>query len=351
MISNVKLVVGTVLVYVGFWLMAYQNNINTLAIQSEDTLPSLFLPFAILKEKTLYLDTYYDMMVERYPDPTDRDHKKNLIPFYVKQIRVGETVHYISAFPLMSGFLVLPIYFLYGYLGLGITWEYLAILSHFGGAFIIGLSGVLFRNMLKKHFLAEDRLVNILTFVYLFGTINFSLISQALWQHGPVQLFLILALDSLLDQKDTRAGFYSGLALLRRPTAIIPIALLGLHLLFRGKQINMYKGVQYLAGIIPSILFFVWYTSKYYLGISNNGYSSQVFTEWLGKFPEGFLGLWLSPSKGILIYSPVLIFSLVGLYIVLKNKEYEFRQSYLVYASIILIHTIVLGQWKHWFGG
>ena len=103
-----------------------------------------------------------------------------------------------------------------------------------------------------------------------------------------------------------------------------------------------------LLGIIPVLLFFVWYNQTYYLSISNQGYSSQVFTQWLSPFPEGFLGTWISPSKGILIYSPILIFSLLGLWLARKDDN---KRVYILFGLIILFHTLIMGFWKHWYGG
>jgi hypothetical protein len=104
-----------------------------------------------------------------------------------------------------------------------------------------------------------------------------------------------------------------------------------------------------LLGLLPAILFFLWYNSTFYKSIANQGYSNQIFTEWKGRFPEGFLGLWLSPSKGILIYSPIFIFSFVGVYKAAKNWRKNLQ--YLTFGLIVLIHTLVLGKWKHWYGG
>ena len=50
----------------------HYSGVNTLPIQSEDTVPTMFLPVTILKEGTLYADNYYQMMVNRYPQPDDK---------------------------------------------------------------------------------------------------------------------------------------------------------------------------------------------------------------------------------------------------------------------------------------
>ena len=106
-----------------------------------------------------------------------------------------------------------------------------------------------------------------------------------------------------------------------------------------------------LLGLIPGFWFFYWYTQKYYLSINNNGYSDQLTSNWLGRFPEGFFGIWLSPSKGILVYSPVFIFIFVGLYLIWRTKKFQKNYDYLVFFGLVIVHTLVLGKWKHWYGG
>ena len=99
-------------------------------------------------------------------------------------------------------------------------------------------------------------------------------------------------------------------------------------------------------GILIPVLFFFSYNYVYYTDLSNQGYASQLGNSWLGNFPESFVGIWVSPSKGLLIYSPIFIITLIGIW-----KGY--RKDSLVSISfwIILIHTLVLSKWKHWYGG
>jgi len=114
--------------------------------------------------------------------------------------------------------------------------------------------------------------------------------------------------------------------------------------------------LSFVLGIILPMLFFFWYNKVFYTDLSNQGYVAQAFNSWLSHFPEGFLGIWLSPSKGILVYSPVIIFSLVGLYLSIKDilfskKVLSPNLTYLFFGLIVLGHTFIMGFWKHWYGG
>ena len=100
-----KIVLISVFIYLGSWFFVYFSGINRLSIQSEDTLPAMFTPVAIIKEGTLYLDSYYDLLVKHYPHPDDKSYEKGLTPFYLRKI----AGHYLSMFPIMSGILALPV--------------------------------------------------------------------------------------------------------------------------------------------------------------------------------------------------------------------------------------------------
>jgi len=354
------LLISTAIYFIS-WAAVYLTGVNGLPIQSEDTVPAMFIPVTIVKEGTIYADTYYEMIRNRYPHPDDKDYKKDLTPFYFR--KVGE--HYISAFPLVSGLLALPVFAGPLLFGMEVSWDNLIYLSHLTSAIISALCGAVLYLLLKKHFFKDEKKAILLTTVYLFGTINFAQVSQSLWQHGALQLFLLLSFYLIYEKKWMYAGLSLGLALLSRPTALFLapfVILFFLSKLFDGEKSFKDQKIDrgklkrtglYVLGLLITGAFFFWYTKKYYLGIQNNGYADQLFVNWRSRFPEGFLGLWLSPSKGILVYSPLFIFSGVGLWQILKNRNYK-RESnfiYLISAGMVLTHTLILGKWKHWYGG
>ena len=341
---KIKLFLGAFLIYFFSWVLVYSLGINKLAIQSEDTLPTMLLPVSIIKDHTFYVDNYYQMLLHKYPNPDDTDFTRGFVPFYVKQVGI----HYISSFPLVAGLLSVPVYFLPVTLGVPITWENLTVLAHLSAALIAATSGVALYVLLKKHLLQDDKKALGLTLIYLFATINFALVSQSLWQHGVLELFTILGIYFMYGKKYFMFGLSMGLAILSRPTAIVPATILGILLFiksFKDKKLLLNYCLKAGIGVLLCALFFFWYNNKYYVSVENQGYASQIVSEWKSNFPEGFLGVWLSPSKGILVYSPVFIFSLAGLWLARK------KPNYLIFGLIVLLHTLVIGKWKHWYGG
>ncbi len=381
-------------------------------------MPAMFLPVTILKEGTFFVDSYYQMLIDRYPHPDDRSRAKGLTPFYLRRIVLedentgclGErgcfldtrgAVHYVSAFPVLAGLLSLPVYIIPILVGLPVTWDNLILLSHLSASLILALSGgffyVLAKILLDKGSILGDNLSRsgvgatwsneksamVLTGVYLFGTVNFAMLSQALWQHGPVQLFTILALiflvKTLPDNSASTAdaishsrnylslfvsGLFLGFAVLARPTAgiLLPYFVILAVYFVNGDLMNVpvsskniFSVVKtkffLLVGLIPALIFFVWYNAVYYGSIANQGYFSQLSANWLTPFPWGFLGLWLSPSKGLLVYSPVFVFGLTGAVLALRKGGWKINFMCLIFLCIVITHTLILGAWKHWYGG
>ena len=342
--------------FVPFLIPGFRS-INSLVIQSEDTVPSIFTTISIIKDRTLYLDKYYVMMRDRYPHPDDKDFQKDLTPFYLRKV----DGHYITAFPIITSVISIPIFVVPLIFNMPITWDNLALLNHLSGAIIMALAGLFMFKTLREGFNLDERRAAILTAVYLFATVNFAMLSQAMWQHGTLQLLSILGIYFFLKHQKNQSvytnmllsGLFFGFAFLSRPTAGLPILLIEFYLVFTNfhKTGNLFKSaVSFTSGLVIAASFFLWYNSVYYYDIQNQGYSDQLFRSWLSPFPISFLGVWLSPSKGILIFSPVLLFSLYGLYLAVKYKV-EQVNLYKVFSLIILLHTLVISLWKHWYGG
>lgn len=344
------LFVSTVLIYFFSWFFVLKTGINTLAIQSEDTLPALFIPVTILKEGTLYADSYYQMILHNYPQPDDKDFLKGSVPFYYKKIGG----HYVTAFPILAGLLAIPVYILPLLAQMPITFENVALLGHLTAAITVALSGlVLYKLLLRTFFENDNRKALFVTLFYLFGTINLSMLSQALWQYGTLELMVLLGLYYFYASSTSKtiflSGLFFGLAVLARPTAILIFVLMALLLFIKTRNFKLLT--LFVTGLLLCGVFFLGYTNLYFKDVANQGYSSQLTSNWLGRFPEGFLGIWFSPSKGILIYSPLFIMLFPGLYVLVKNKAHVLRKDYMFFWLIVLVHTLVMGKWKHWYGG
>ncbi len=344
------LIIIPILIYLGSWYFVYAIGVNKLLIQTEDSVPALFTPVTIIKEGSPYLDSYYKMMILRYPHPDDKKQVIGLTPFYLK--RIGS--HYISAFTLLPALLVLPIFLFPVLFGISITWFNLALLGKIASGLAVSLAGyILFKAGGK---ILSRKKALLLWSVFLFGTINFASISQALWQHGFVELFTSLGILLLLKEKKEPPHFFwigilFGAAALCRPTAGVSIAIWGIYTLL---QKDYKKVLSYILGILICALFFYAYNSIYFVDVSNQGYYSQAFDSWRTPIYLGLPGMLFSPSKGIFTYSPALLFSLIGFWLVVKSKKYKSDSNERVFFFsfiVIVVHLIILSMWKHWYGG
>jgi hypothetical protein len=324
-------------IYFFSWFVLFKFEINSLPLQSEDVIPSIFTSIAIVNERTIYLDSYYGMMVGKYPQPDD----PSLTPFYLRKVNEN----YVSAFPIMSSLVTLPIFLIYLPFVNTISWNDIYYLSHLSGSFMMACCVVLLYFFFKDVLKSSEKVSILVCIIYGLATINLPLISQALWQHGTVQFFTILSLIFWARERYFLTYLFLGFGILSRPTAGIVLLVLSLFILYT-KKLNFKIVRDVFLGILIPLSFFIFYNFTYYQDISNQGYSSQLSNSWLGNFPESFVGMWLSPSKGILIYSPIFIFSLIGIY-------QGFKKNSLIRVSfwIILLHTLVLSKWKHWYGG
>jgi len=348
-------------------------------IQSEDTLPSIFTAVAISKERTLYLDSYYDMLVDSYPQPDDKQQELGLTPFYLKKAldnQSGQT-HYLSAFPITPAITALPVFMPPLLLGMPVSWHNLYVLSHLSSALTMAAAGVVFLYLIERYYLPGMRKKAVfLTFIYLFCTINFAVVSQAMWQFGTLQLFSLLALLFFNRALEIEApnlsakgassyffnifmsGMFFGLAFITRPTAVLPWFVLLIVIYFsKYKNLGMLLGSMFtfVFGLFPALGFLIFYTGKFYRSFANQGYVEQIDVGWKSQVVNGFFGLWVSPSKGILVYSPVFLFIFVSIFFLvrkIKNRNFSgMDYQYVAFISIVFMHTIVLGKWKHWYGG
>ncbi len=77
----------------------------------------------------------------------------------------------------------------------------------------------------------------------------------------------------------------------------------------------------------------------------NTGYlPNETFS---GILWQGILGQLVSPGRGLLLFSPILILSIMGIIPALR----QFRAEALPALSIILIHLLLYGKWFMWHGG
>ena len=184
------------------------------------------------------------------------------------------------------------------------------------------------------------------------GTSMWSTATHALWQHGPLNLMLILAMLLLFyaRRRAALAQYASiplALSFIMRPTAAIPIAVLSAYVLicYRPWFVRFMLWAIYVA--IPWMAFNIWtwgmVVPPYYLP------GTAVSVGDNSTFGEALLGNLISPARGLFVFSPVLIFAISGFWLAMRT--HEGRSLHIAFGFIIALVWILVSHLMPWWGG
>ena len=181
------------------------------------------------------------------------------------------------------------------------------------------------------------------------GTSMWSTASRALWQHGPMVLFLTAAMILLVRGRARPslvpyAALPLAIAYMMRPTAALPVAVLSAYVLLAHRaQAMRYFGWAALAGV-PWLAFNMLTLGRllpaYYLIASGEGPSSML---------GGLAGLLFSPARGLFVYSPMTLLALVGCGLAWRDRPA--RPLHAAFGLVVVLHIMVVAQWPIWWGG
>lgn len=335
--SSVAIFLLSFFCYFFVWLGLYSINQNKVLIQSEDTIPATYLPISILNNKGFILTDYYEFFIKNWPNPENKLGK----PYYLFRDSANKW-EFISAFPVITPILATPFFLPISILNIPYSSSFVPIIGRISASFFVALSCVFVFLLLFK--VTKNYKVSILaTISYAFGSICWGTTSQSLWQHGINQFLLSLGFCLLVNNKSISALPFS-LAVFNRPTNIVFAVWSFVYILIKDKK----SLIPFILWSLPPLFFQLWYDTTYLGGLLNHPYSVQQFTNWQGRFPEGILGLLISPSKGLFVLSPVFIFSLLGMCSVIKRKGYF---EYKALVLTLLAFFLIMGKWIHWYGG
>lgn len=193
----------------------------------------------------------------------------------------------------------------------------------------------------------------LITAIFAFGTAAWSTASRALWQHSPSMLALTVALYLVLLSRERPrliqfAGIPLAFAYVIRPTNSIPLALFSLFVLFRYRRYLL----RYLFWAALILALFVGYSYATYQTILPPYYlpgriqHSQTVIEALA-------GTLVSPSRGLFVFSPILVLAFYGFYVTLRSRatgRWDVGLAVVPLAAVVL-HWIVISSFPHWWGG
>ena len=164
----------------------------------------------------------------------------------------------------------------------------------------------------------------LLTLTYGLGTCVWSISSQTLWQHGPCHFFMALGLWAWVRLADSPRryaallGFAISCAVACRPAVLLVVPVFALFLLWEQRRALWPYLLAGLPVAVALALYNQWYLGSPFafgqeqaapaIALEKTG----VEAAWVSPFRLGTLGLFFSPSRGLFVFSPVLLFALPG---------------------------------------
>ncbi len=324
---------------------------NGREISSGDPVPTVFVAVNFVKHGTVFLDDLQEYI------------PYHNLPYYVSE----QKGRIVSNYPVFPGIMASPIFAPFVWMGMlekgdgDLVWRYLAKLC---GAIFTSLS-VYFMYLTLRRLIAKNGAL-VLAYAYGLGTALWPIASQSLWQHGPSVLWWTLALYFivLLQQSDKRtqqnrclilSGIATGCALLCRTVNGVGVAWLCLIFLIRYKKQSIYF-------ITPAILLTVLLLS-YNIILFDSWKGGDVVLHslhweldrvkedsWSTPLWVGLPGQLISPSRGIFIFSPFLIFSFLGIVLIWKKKEPCWRiLAWTIPIPIVML--LLFSKYSVWWGG
>jgi hypothetical protein len=185
---------------------------------------------------------------------------------------------------------------------------------------------------------------------FAFTTPVWSTASRSMWQHGPSMLCLAVGiLCALRAQAGQRGWMGMGAALAAsyamRPTDSVVIIVIFVWMAVAQRR-HLLAAV--IGGIPPLAIFLTVNLVAYRQPLSPYYTGGQGFdvSRTMGVALAGNL---ISPSRGLLIFCPIVVLAGVGVYLRWRNGE--LTAFWKALAIIPVLHWIVISAFKHWWGG
>ena len=319
-----KLVIYSILVFI---CVSVVYNIKSTPSFCGDSLPNKYLPISIIKNHNFQLDPFLEFS-NRY--------------YYLRKVNG----HNYSLYPLGTSILVLPVYLTADLLHVDLI-KNVDTIEKISVTLLICISCIFV--FLSCELITNNSLLSLLmVFVYAFGTSSWSISSQTMFQQPANQLVNSIILFLLLKRNYSSfmLGLFAGFGIFIRPTNIIILIILCIYIFFNNRN-NSMRRLLFIAG--SSI--FILVTVIYNITVFNDffgGYKSLTVEFTFNEFFTRFFGLLISPNRGLLIFSPVLIFSIINLFVI-KNEQY--KPVYILLYTVTCCYLIFYSTYPNWFGG
>jgi len=297
---------------------------------SGDTYGAVYTAVALVERQTVWLDHYLPFIQARSGEK----------PYILAETENG---HLVSRTPVAPSLQALPAVGLFALAGTREgdwnAWMEAAMLT---AAVTAALSvAVLF--LVLMHLTTRRRAL-LCAGVYAFGTLTWTVAGQALWQHSGAMLALSVALLALVDRRLIVAGTALAAMVALRPSAPVIVVCL-LPLIGRRPADWLRLGV----GAVPVAVALGVFNTIVWGGPLRQGYPTgaqpggeQTFG---GSLIDGLGGLIVSPGRGLIWYSPVLLLGIVGAFVGWRTPLVRWS------AVAALAYLLLMSRFIDWWGG
>ena len=305
----------------------------------QDTVPPPLIAQSLIREGNFDLDEF-DPIYHWEGDPWVLDTRD-----------IGATrPHVVSRWAPGNAILALPFFAVPTLMGLQPNGHGQDALSKLSAAFTAALSAALvFLACLR---VASAKGALLVTIGYALGTSTFVYSSQDLWQHTAAQLCLAVALFAVVTADEhPRRHWLAGLALgfcvfCREIDLLFVLAMLA----YVGLRFGPRRWITYALAGLPTAALLLGYNLYYFDQLVSASYVGIPNGTFGGDALEGFLGLWVSPNRGLLIYSPYILFALYGAWVAARHENPHVRWFAWCLVPALLGMILVHGALRVWHG-
>jgi hypothetical protein len=331
-------------------LFVYNANLRT--IGAGDTLPARYLPLILWHDGTFALGSNARLVQHGHPlkEPAIAgDAAAYFQPVAYWLVRVhGDQL--ASPYPVVAPLLAAPFYLPAVWWLDSHGWEQpnidrvAEIMEKLSASVLAAIASLLMFLVLRRE---GNRWALPLALAFAFGTDTWMISSQALWQHGSGELLIAAALLLTLGRSSPlRMGLLGFVCVLiaanRPPDALIAAAFL-LYAVSRSKR----DAIWLCAGAALPLAALLYYNLAF-IGNLVGGYALFGSKAKKSFHPNllGFPGLLVSPSRGLLVFCPFLIFVPMGLRRRLRAPDSRRLAIGLTAALIAQFILYASGDWR-----
>jgi len=304
-----------------FCFLVYNANLRQ--IGAGDTLPARYLPLILWHDGTLELDANARLVAHGHsmiPDwnrnrTAGADGKVNYFePWAYWMVRTRQN-QLASLYPVVTPLLVAPLYLP------AVVWlnkhgweqpqidRVAVLMEKISASFLATLASVLMFLVLRRD---GSRWSFPLAMVFALGTNTWMISSQALWQHGAGELLIALALllvgATASPMRTTLLGAVCVFMAANRPPDAMVAGAIVLVIIWSRRR----NALWLLAGAAVPLAALLYYNLNF-IGHVAGGYGMAPTKNFFQLNLSGLAGLLVSPARGLLVFSPFLVFVPAGL--------------------------------------